>query len=179
MQNSTKQDVTGPTRSFSDPLLRYSWSNSKDLAKNLELDNEPSTGNLRGWASVFMLLIALTISSNCLGDSRWALETINWSEHHAGSATNETHNGFTLSYDGWGAGRFTNSYGNESTLFAKSWHVRPRLALTVGIASNYPGGYDGWRVAGFATYHQPLIKNFGLSLSTNLYVSFVGFRLNL
>lgn len=63
MQNSTKQDVTGPTRSFSDPLLRYSWSNSKDLAKNLELDNEPSTGNLRGWLTVFMLLIAMTISS--------------------------------------------------------------------------------------------------------------------
>lgn len=61
MQNSTKQDVTGPTNSFSDPLLRYSWSNSNARMRNLAPARKQSTGNLRGWASVFMLLIAMTI----------------------------------------------------------------------------------------------------------------------
>lgn len=99
MQNSTKQDVTTPTRFSSDPLLRYSWSNSNGRAKNLELDNEPSTGNLRGWLTVFMLLTASMISSSCLADRLTPTEPYGFARVGAGFAQYKYSDG----YDGLAA----------------------------------------------------------------------------
>lgn len=86
MQNSIKYDVTGPTKSFLDPVERFSWWSLNAPAKNRAPVKNESIGCWRKLGIACILLTALMTSVNCFADNLTASEPYGFARVGAGVA---------------------------------------------------------------------------------------------